>query len=67
MRTDETRTRWPAGDTQSARRRSTPARKSNIRSWSSSLPERTSKGSSSTCRRMILPLVTLTAVWPASG
>jgi hypothetical protein len=46
---------------------STPARKSSTRSWLTSPPKRTSNGSSSTRSRMILPSVTLTAVWPAVG
>ena len=41
--------------------------RTGIRSWRTSLPYRTSNGSSSTSRRMTLPSVTLIIVWPASG
>ena len=38
-----------------------------MRSWEFRVPYLMSKGSSSTSRRMILPLVTLMTVCPASG
>jgi hypothetical protein len=66
-RVDRIRTRRPAGDTQSTLRSSVPERMSSTRSWELSWPYRTSNGSSSTSRRMSLPLVTSTTVWPSSG
>ncbi len=62
-----TRTEPPAGDVHSARRVSTPARKSSVRSCETSVPYRTSNGSSSTNSLISLPLVTLTIDCPDSG
>jgi len=50
---EETRTKRPVGETHSATRRSTPARKPSTRSSPRSSPYRTSNGSSSTSSRMI--------------
>lgn len=66
-RVDVTLTCLPAGERQCTRRVSVPARRSRIRSWEINSPYRTSNGSSPTNRRKILPLVTSTTVWPASG
>jgi len=66
-RAADTRTHPPAGETHSARRLSSPDRKSSIRSCERSVPYRTSNGSSSTNSLISLPLVTLTTVCPDCG
>ncbi len=57
----------PAGEDQSSCLVSVPARRSRTRSWECRVPYLMSRGSSSTSRRMILPLVTLMTVCPSSG
>ena len=67
MRTEVSLIRAPAGEDQSTVRVSVPARRSRTRWWECRVPYLMSNGSSSTRRRMILPLVTLMTVCPASG
>ncbi len=66
-RVERTRTREPAGETQSTVRSRTPRRMSRVRSCATSRPWRRSNGSSSTSSRSTLPLVMLITVWPDSG
>ena len=66
-RAEDTRTAPPAGETHSARRLSTPVRKSSTLSCERSVPYLTSNGSSSTNRRISLPLVTLIITCADSG
>ncbi len=67
MRTDVTLTRSPAGELHSTSRVSVPARRSSRRTCECTVPYLTSNGSSLTCSRISLPLVTLMIVWPESG
>ena len=62
-----TRTLQPAGDVHSVTRVIVPALRSRQRSWESTVPYRTSKGSSFTRSRISFPFVTLMIDWPASG
>ena len=66
-RTEVTRTRSPAGELHSTSRVSVPARMSSRRTCECRMPYLTSNGSSLTCSRISLPLVTLMMVCPESG
>ena len=66
-RVELTCTVTPAGLVHSQSRRSTPARRSRIRSCRRSRPYRTSNGSSLTSSRISLPLATLITVCPDGG